>query len=54
MEKIDLRKSLKALYLPSAKQVVEVDVPAFTYLMIDGRGDPNTTAAYAQAVEALK
>ena len=52
-KKIDLRKSLKALYLPSAKQVVEVDVPAFTYLMIDGRGDPNTTAAYAQAVEAL-
>lgn len=53
MEKADLRKTLKSLYQPSAKQVVEVDVPAFTYLMIDGQGDPNTVPAYTHAVEAL-
>ncbi len=53
MEKIDLRKSLKSLYLPSARQVVEVEVPALAYLMVDGQGDPNTAPAYAQAVEAL-
>jgi hypothetical protein len=53
MDKIDLRKTLKPLYQPSAKAVVEVDVPAFDYLMIDGEGDPNTAPAYAQAVEAL-
>lgn len=53
MDKIDLRKTLKTLYQPSAKAVVEVDVPAFDYLMIDGEGDPNTTPEYAQAVEAL-
>jgi len=53
MVKIDLRKELKNLYLPSAKAVVEVQVPAFTYLMIDGSGDPNHSPAYAEAVEAL-
>ena len=53
MEKIDLKKELKHLYLPSAKEVVQVDVPTFQFLMIDGEGDPNTSQEYAQAVEAL-
>lgn len=53
MQKIDLRKELKHLYRPSAKEVVEVDVPSFRFLMIDGEGDPNTSQAYAQAVGAL-
>jgi hypothetical protein len=30
-----------------------VQVPAFTFLMIDGQGDPNHSADYAEAVEAL-
>jgi hypothetical protein len=51
--KIDLRTTLKHLYRPSARDVVQVDVPAFRFLMIDGAGDPNTTPLYAQAVEAL-
>jgi hypothetical protein len=53
MPKVDLRKELKQLYSPSAKTVAQVQVPAFTYLMIDGRGDPNHVPEYAQAVEAL-
>lgn len=53
MEKIDLKKELKQLYQASAKEVVAVDVPAMNYLMIDGEGDPNTSPAYAAAVEAL-
>lgn len=53
MEKLDLRKELKHLYQASAKTVAEVQVPAFTFLMIDGQGDPNTSPAYAEAVEAL-
>lgn len=53
MQKIDLRKELKSLYQPTAKVVVEVEVPAFQFLMVDGEGDPNTSPAYAQAVEAL-
>jgi hypothetical protein len=53
MQKVDLKKELKHLYRASPKEVVQVDVPAFRFLMIDGRGDPNTSAQYAQAVEAL-
>jgi len=53
MRKVDLKKELKHLYQPSAKEVVAVDVPAFQFLMIDEEGDPNTAPAYAEAVEAL-
>lgn len=53
MAKVDLKKEFKHLYQPSAKEVVEVEVPTFKYLMIDGEGDPNTSQEYAQAVEAL-
>jgi hypothetical protein len=53
MEKIDLKKELKHLYQPSAKEVVQVEVPTMNYLMVDGKGDPNTSQAYSDAVEAL-
>jgi len=53
VEKIDLRKELKHLYQPSAKEVVQVEVPTFNFLMVDGEGDPNTSKEYAEAVEAL-
>lgn len=53
MPKIDLKKELKDLYQPSAREVVRVSVPSLQFLMIDGVGDPNTSAEYAQAVEAL-
>jgi hypothetical protein len=53
MKKVDLKKELKGLYKTSAKDVVQVDVPAFKFLMVDGQGDPNTSQEYAQAVEAL-
>lgn len=53
MSKIDLKKELKHLYQPSAKEVVQVEVQSFQFLMIDGAGDPNTSQRYAEAVEAL-
>lgn len=53
MQKLDLKKSLKHLYQPSAKEVVQVEVPSANFLMIDGKGDPNTAQEYADAVEAL-
>ena len=53
MEKIDFKKQLKALYQPSPKDVVTVDVPAMNFLMIDGQGDPNNSREYSEAVEAL-
>lgn len=53
MKKVDLKKELRQFYLASAKDVVQVDVPAFTFLMVDGEGDPNSSEEYARAVEAL-
>lgn len=53
MQKIDLKKELKDLYQPSAREVVQVDVPTLRYLMFDGEGNPNTSQDYAQGVEAL-
>jgi hypothetical protein len=53
MKKIDFKKQMKDLYQPSAKEVVFVDVPEMNFLMVDGKGDPNTSQEYAQAIEAL-
>lgn len=53
MAKIDMKRELKHLYRASAKVVVQVEVPALSYLMVDGEGDPNESPDYAQAVEAL-
>ena len=51
--KIDLKTQMKLLYQPSAENVVEIEVPAMAYLMIDGEGDPNSSKAYSDAIEAL-
>jgi hypothetical protein len=53
MPKADVKKELKHLYRPSAKEVSIVDVPAMNFLQIDGQGDPNTSRAYQEAIEAL-
>ena len=53
MSKRDIKRELKQFYHASAKHVAEVDVPEFRYLMIDGKGDPNNSPTYKQAVEAL-
>ena len=53
MKQVDLREELKHLYDPSAKEVVEVEVPKMRFLMVDGQGDPTTSVAYQQAIETL-
>jgi hypothetical protein len=53
MPTIDLKKTLKELYAPSATHMTIVDVPAMQFLMLDGMGDPNLAPEYAQAIEAL-
>lgn len=53
MPKLDAKRQFKELYHALAKHVTEVDVPAFSFLMVDGQGNPNTSIDYAQAVEAL-
>lgn len=53
MEKVDFKKELKHLYNPSKKEIVTVDVPEMNFLMIDGKGDPNTAKEYQDALEAM-
>ncbi len=53
METVDLKKELKLLYQPFAKEICEVQVPSMTFLIAEGEGDPNTSLCFAEAVEAL-
>lgn len=52
MESLDLRKLLKPYFSASAKPEF-LTVPDFQYLMIDGKGDPNTSADYHAALQTL-
>lgn len=53
MANLDMKKTLKHLYNPSAKQVSVVELPPMPYLMIDGHGNPNTSELYQDAVKSL-
>lgn len=57
MKKIDLKKELKHLYVPSAKNVEVVNVPKFNFVIVDGRIEPGQTPAtsqeYQDAIGAL-
>lgn len=49
---IDYKKEQKDLYQPKTTPSI-VDVPEMTFIAIDGKGDPNKSAEYAAAIEAL-
>lgn len=51
-EKIDFRKTLDAYHAQRGRFRV-LDVPDMQYLMINGHGDPNTSPAFIEALEAL-
>jgi hypothetical protein len=51
-KQLDLQKEFRQFYTVKAVPVV-VDLPPMNYLMVDGRGDPNTSALYGEAVGAL-
>ena len=53
MVKINFKEELKHLYNPSAREIATVKVPQMNFLMIDGKGNPNTAQEYKDAVEAL-
>lgn len=52
MKKIDLRKELKQLYTPSAKEPELIKVPKFNFLMVDGEGAPESQQ-FQEAIQAL-
>jgi len=50
--KIDLVREFKEPYAPG-REPATVEVPVFSFLMVDGHGDPNVAPGYGHAVEAL-
>jgi len=44
--KLDLRKELRHLYEPPAREVVAVEVPAMSFLMVNGAGDPRVVSTW--------
>ncbi|HNW91871.1 MAG TPA: GyrI-like domain-containing protein [bacterium] len=53
MDKLDYKRQYRQLYQAPAGSVTLVEVPAMNFLMIDGKGDPNSAPAYAAALGAL-
>ncbi|WP_304450638.1 GyrI-like domain-containing protein [Nocardiopsis sp. YSL2] len=51
-DKTDFKKTLDS-YRAAAGRFRIVEVPELRYLMVDGHGDPNTSPAFTEAVEAL-
>jgi hypothetical protein len=53
VDKYDIKKEFKSLYSAGVADFELVDVPEFSYIAIDGNGDPNTSAEYVAAIESL-
>ena len=49
---IDFKKTEKELYQPKTTPSA-INVPEMVFIAIDGKGDPNTSAEYAAAIEVL-
>ena len=49
---VDVKRLERHLYLPPTKPGI-VDVPEMTFLAVDGEGDPNDSASYAETIEIL-
>ena len=49
---IDYKKTQKDLYQPKGTPSI-VDVPEMVFIMVDGRGNPNTSESYQEAIEIL-
>lgn len=52
MEKFDYKREYKDLYMPKAKPGI-IDVPRMLFIMVNGKGNPNTCDDYKNAIEVL-
>jgi hypothetical protein len=52
MAAFDFKKDRKDLYQPGTSPAI-VDVPEMLYVTADGKGDPNTSGAYVEAIQIL-
>jgi hypothetical protein len=53
MDKFDLLEQMKDYYSASINKVSFLKIPPLNYLMIDGKGDPNTSQIYKDSLQAL-
>ncbi|HMS23927.1 MAG TPA: GyrI-like domain-containing protein [Candidatus Saccharibacteria bacterium] len=53
MDKVDYKKHFKDFYHTKIGKPVVVQVPKMNFIMIDGKGDPNTSQEYIDAIQAL-
>lgn len=53
MNKTDYKKELKQFYSAKVGNPVVVDIPKMNFIMIDGKGDPNTSQDYIDAIQTL-
>ena len=51
MTKIDFRKTLR--HYQASRTIELVNIPAMTFVMVDGSGNPNTAQAYQTAIQWL-
>ena len=52
MAKFDFKKEYKEFYFPKKTPSI-INVPKMPFIMVDGKGDPNTSKFYKEAVEVL-
>ncbi len=53
MTKTAYKKDLKQFYAAKVGKPVVVNVPKMNFIMIDGKGDPNTSQEYIDAIQTL-
>ncbi len=51
-KKIDYKKEYKDLYMPKKKPSI-INVPKMIFISVDGKGNPNTSEEYKEAMEIL-
>ena len=53
MDKIDYKKKLSDFYQAKIDKPIVVQVPKMNFIMIDGKGDPNKSKEYQDAMQVL-
>ncbi len=53
MDKVNYKKQLKDFYGARVGEPVVVQVPKMNFIMIDGKGDPNSSQEYTDAIQTL-
>ncbi|WP_028043204.1 GyrI-like domain-containing protein [Candidatus Stoquefichus massiliensis] len=52
MNKLDYKKAYKDIYMPATKPTL-IDLPTIQYVCVDGKGNPNTSQEYKEAIGIL-